>query len=54
MNLIFNANITKKNIVVLNSSRQGKLSYHLIINNKIYFENMENKVNLCNGLKRSF
>jgi hypothetical protein len=41
MNTIFGSSITEKDIIVLNSSRQGKLSYHLVINNHIYFANME-------------
>ncbi len=40
MNQYFKSNITKNDFILLNSSRQGKLSYHIVLNEKFYFENM--------------
>jgi hypothetical protein len=40
MNGYFKSNITKNDFILLNSSRQGKLSYHIILNEYFYFENM--------------
>jgi hypothetical protein len=54
MNQIFNTNITIQNIIILNSNREGKLSYHLIINHNIYFENLRSHRDFMVWLKYKF
>jgi hypothetical protein len=39
LNQIFDLHITQNDLMILNSSKIGKLSYHLVINSNIYFEN---------------
>jgi hypothetical protein len=39
LNQIFDLHITQNDLIILNSSKIGKLSYHLVINSNIYFEN---------------
>ena len=37
INLVFKVSISREDLVILNSSRHEKLSYHIIITRKIYF-----------------
>lgn len=39
MNLIFDLHINENELIILDSCKIGKLSYHIIVNSTVYFEN---------------
>ena len=43
MNELYNVNITKDDIIYLNSTRDNKLSYHIVIHNYMFNNNAEQK-----------
>jgi len=48
----YNIKITKKDICILESSKIDKMSYHLIIKNKIYFKELEDHKNFSKNLEK--
>jgi len=48
----YDIKITKKDICILESSKKDKMSYHLIIKNKIYFRELEDHKNFSKNLEK--
>jgi hypothetical protein len=52
--IIFNINLEFIDFIILNSCRENKLSYHVIINNKVYFNNNQDQKKFINYLNFKF
>ncbi len=52
--IIYDIDITKDDFVILDSNSNNKLSFHLVINNHIYFENKDEHLRFIIYLKNRF